>query len=110
MSNRVNSETLTDINNEIESVYEYCLAAGLTHEEIIQKASPLLRPLKKEEWKKRFMTLMKIAICCVALSYTLTSDNVTRSVMTNGRLLMFKVKNYAYGFQFFTYNLLVEVN
>lgn len=93
MTGRKENRAMSDINHEIESVYEYCLAAGLTHEEIIQKASPLLRPLKKEEWKKRLMMLMKIAICCLALSYTLSSDNVTRSVLTNGRLLMFKVSH-----------------
>lgn len=92
MTDHADSEILSDINKEIESVYDYCLAAGLTHEEIVQKASPLLRPLKKEEWKKRLMMLMKIAICCVAVSYTLSADSVTRSMLSNGRLLMFKVR------------------
>ncbi|XP_054721163.1 uncharacterized protein LOC129230753 [Uloborus diversus] len=91
MPKRENTEALYEVDNEIKTVYEYCLAAGLTHEEIVERAGPLLRPLKKEEWRKRIMMLLKIGICCLALSYTLSSDKVFRMVMSNARHMMFKI-------------------
>jgi len=101
-------KALVDINNEINSVYEYCIAAGLTHEEIVKKAGPLLRPLQKEDWKKRFLMLMKIAICCLALTYTVSSDKVFRSILTNGRLFMFKLLPFWDWTELYTDSCLIE--
>lgn len=86
-----NHHVVSEINSEIRSVYEYCLAAGLTHEEIVEKARPLLQPIQIEEWKKTFMMILKIGICCLALSYTLASDTISRSILSHGRHFMFKV-------------------
>ncbi|KAG8182382.1 hypothetical protein JTE90_010745 [Oedothorax gibbosus] len=81
-----------EVNNEIKNIYEYCLAAGLTHEEIVEKAKPYLQhPLQYDAWKKTFLTILKIGICCLALSFTLASDKISRSVLTHGRHFMFKV-------------------
>ncbi|GIZ02323.1 uncharacterized protein CEXT_214141 [Caerostris extrusa] len=83
-----------EINNEIHSVYEYCLAAGLTHDEIAEKARPLLQPIRVEVGKKYLLMILKISLCCLALSYTLSSDTISRSILTQGRYFMFKILEF----------------
>ncbi|CAL1268996.1 unnamed protein product [Larinioides sclopetarius] len=99
-----------EINNEIRSVYEYCLAAGLTHEEIVEKARPLLQPIQIDEWKRAFLMILKISICCIALSYTLASDTISRSILTQGRHFMFKACEDVYDVDYLNWTSTEEIS
>ncbi|XP_015920738.1 uncharacterized protein [Parasteatoda tepidariorum] len=108
MSNKNGRNALSEINNEILTVYEYCLAAGLTHDEIVEKAKPLILPVQKLEWKRKFLMLLKIGICCLAISYTLSSDTVSRSFLTNTRYFMFKILPFWDWTELYSENCLLE--
>ncbi|XP_022257458.1 uncharacterized protein LOC106472425 isoform X2 [Limulus polyphemus] len=90
-TNHKKEKYLQEINQEIQAAYEFCLKSGYSNEEIRKAAKPILEPLRREKFKKRIVSLIKIAFVLTVIYTLLSVDPVYRRLCMYGRLFLFQL-------------------
>lgn len=91
MDNERDVNFLVEVNSEIRNLYDYCLASGLSHEETVKKASPLLHPIRKETLKRGCYIALSLFAVGLLFGVALTSVHAGHLIRMNIRYALFKL-------------------
>lgn len=87
----MSDDSLKLIDEEIHNLYDYCIKNGMSEEEILKAAAPLLRSIQWEKLKKRFFLGIAFIIFIGIFIGLLFYDPIFRMICMLGRLFLIKI-------------------
>lgn len=85
--------TLSQIEDEVNSIYSSCVADGLSDAQIREAASVLL---KRNSGRGRLLWFGKLAILSAMLVFLCSRDCVTQRLCMYGRIALIAVSDFSY--------------